>query len=61
MYSRLDDILALIGAGCILAGVYLLVGLAPSLILFGSALVFVGWRIDVARAVTNEPDQNIIQ
>lgn len=59
MYSRIDDLLALIGFACILAGVYLLLGLPATLILFGGVLVFVGVRLEIRLACggpRDEPD-----
>lgn len=43
----IDDLLALAGLLSILAGVYLWLGLAAVLILFGIVLVLVAWRIPV--------------
>lgn len=47
--TRLDDIIAFIGALCILAGVYMLLGLPAALILLGAGLVYIGARIDFKR------------
>ena len=41
----LADGLILLGALCVLAGVYLLLGLAVALIAMGAAVVFVGMRM----------------
>lgn len=49
MSSRIDDLLAIIGFACILAGVYLLLGLPATLILFGGVLVFVGVRLEIRK------------
>lgn len=56
MFSRLDDILALIGAALFLAGVYLWFGLPPALMLAGAILVFVAVRLDTAKGVKHVPD-----
>ena len=53
--AAIDDILALIGLTCILAGVYLWFGIPPALILLGTVLVFIGWRLP-AKVVHHEPD-----
>ncbi len=57
MSSKIDDLIALIGFACILAGVYLLLGLPATLILFGGVLVFVGVRLPSGRKESShEPD-----
>ena len=46
MFLRaLDDILALLGALSVLAGVYLWFGLPPMLILLGIVLIYIGARL----------------
>ena len=40
-----DDAMILAGAALIIAGVYLLLGLAVALIVGGAGLLYVGWRI----------------
>ncbi len=41
----LADGLILLGALCVLAGVYLLLGLAVTLIVFGLTVGYVGWKV----------------
>lgn len=41
----LADGLILLGALCVVSGVYLLLGLAVSLIVFGLAVGYVGWKV----------------
>ncbi len=58
MYSRLDDLIALVGLCCVLAGVFLWLGLAAALILTGAVLIFVGARLNPAqRAASNVPGE----
>lgn len=45
MYSRLDDIIALIGVICLITGIYLWLGLAASLIILGIILIYTGARL----------------
>ena len=54
MYSKLDDLLAMIGFVSILAGFYMLLGLPATLILFGGVLVFVGVRLPSGRKESNQ-------
>ena len=55
MSSKLADLLAIIGFCCVVAGVYLWFGLAPALIVFGAAAVFVAAKLPEGKS--NEPDQ----
>ena len=58
MYSKLDDILALVGLLLFLSGIYLWLGLPATLILFGIILVFIAWRLPLPSKVEgNEPDK----
>jgi H+/Cl- antiporter ClcA len=61
----MDDLLALTGAALVLAGIYLWVGLAATLIAAGLALIYAGWRYepaeagsgpDTAQETNHEPD-----
>ena len=51
MYSKLDDILALVGVLLFLSGIYLWLGLPATLILFGIILVFIAWRLPLPSKV----------
>jgi hypothetical protein len=53
-----DDVIALIGLACFLAGIYLWLGLPAALIVLGLALMFVGARVELPRrgGVKHEPD-----
>lgn len=47
LVALLDDLLALVGLGCLIAGVYLWLGLAAALIVLGPILIYTGARIDI--------------
>ena len=51
----IDDVIALLGLISLLAGVYLWLGLPPSLILLGITLIYIGARMQPRKH--NEPDQ----
>ena len=54
MSSRLNDILALIGFGFVVAGFYLWLGLAAAFILTGISFIYAGIRLEFGKQ--NEPD-----
>lgn len=58
MFTNLpmDDILAFSGLASLLAGIYLWLGLAATLILLGIILIYAGARLDLT-GTQNEPDQ----
>ena len=55
----IDDVIALLGLISLLAGVYLWIGLPPSLILLGVILIYIGARMQPRKQ--NEPDQTTNQ
>lgn len=59
MFSKiLDDLLAFAGLCCLIAGVYLWLGLPAALILLGIILIYIGARLDI-RTNDNEPDKAV--
>jgi hypothetical protein len=53
----IDDFIALVGLISLLAGVYLWLGLAIALILFGVVLIYIGARYQPAKGQNYERDQ----
>lgn len=49
----IDDLIALLGTAIFLFGIYLWVGLPPTLIVAGLILVYIGARVEVRKR--NEP------
>ena len=55
MCSKMDDIIAFIGFICLIAGIYLWLGIPAALIVTGIILIYVGARI-TPKDGQHEPD-----